>query len=95
MEYNIYGRNFYDGVMIVVSQEVDNPQYDGKAYPYIEVLRNTAEIVNTGFMAKDDDFWADAFVFSPGGQNSMHAFVHAAFGSKEKISAILDGIITK
>jgi len=93
MEFKIYGRNFDDGATIVGSQEVDNPEYDGKAYPCIEVLRNTGEIMDTRPIAKDSDYWADAFEFaSPGGTAN---FIVHALGNRENIEFMLEKIITE
>lgn len=93
MEFKIYGRNFDDGAIIVGSQEVENPEYDGKAYPCIEVLKNTGEIMDTRLIAKDSDYWADAFEFaSPGGTAN---FIVHELGGRENISAMLEEIISK
>ena len=81
MEFKIYGRNFNDGAIIVGAQEVDNPQYDGISYPCIEVMRTTGEIMDTRLIAKDSDYWADAFEFaSPGG--TANFIVHELGGRK-------------
>jgi len=91
MTFKIYGRNFDDGAIIVGSQEVYNPEYDGKAYPCIEVMKNTGEIMDSRLIAKDSDYWADAFEFaSPGG--TANFIVHELGGRKE-IEKMLNEII--
>jgi|LSQX01.2.fsa_nt_gb hypothetical protein len=92
MEFKIYGQNFSDGVLIVGSQEVENPMWDGKAYPCIEVRKNTAEIMETKLIAKDDEYWADAFLFNTGG---TYNFIVHELGGKNKIVEMLKKIIAK
>ena len=92
MEFKIYGRNFNDGAIIVGAQEVDNPEYDGKAYPCIEVLKNTGEIMDTRLIAKDSEYWADAYRIRIG---DPYNFILQALGGKENISKILEEIISK
>jgi hypothetical protein len=91
MNFKIYGRNFDDGAIIVGSKEVENPNYDGKCYPCIEVMRTTGEIMDTRLIAKDSDYWADAFEFaSPGGTTN---FIVHALGNRKNIEYILEKII--
>jgi len=92
MDFKIYGRNFHDEVIVVGSREVANPQYDGKAYPCIEVLKNTGEIMDTRLIAKDSEYWADAYRIRIG---DPYNFILQALEGKENISKMLEEIISK
>ncbi len=91
MDFKIYGRRFYDGVMVVGSQEVENPQYDGKCFPAIDLHINTGEIMGTQLLPDDSDFWADADEVSRFDRNF---YVHA-LGGREKVLTLLEKIVHK
>lgn len=88
MEFKIYVRNFDDGAVIAGSKEVENPVYDGKCLPIIEVMKNTGEIMATRLMPNDCDYWANAGLVD----SLTYSFLVHELGGREKIIATLKKI---
>ena len=59
MNFQIFSRRFDDGFMIVGEAEVPNPNYEGKANPFISIS-DSGEIMEAGLLPIDARYWADA-----------------------------------